>query len=108
MKKIFTLLTAGTMVLGATTGAFAQETALQQAERIRACNDASIVSARFLESGRLEVTCPAGYLGANGLPATGLTSTQIAAGIGAILVIAFIINDDGTTSTTTTTLSSGS
>lgn len=104
MKKIFTMLTAGAMALGSTTGAFAAESANQAAERWNACGEKKFVSARYLESGQLEITCPAGYLsGASVLGGTGLSAG--AAAVAGIVVIALLVGDDGSSSTTTTNTS---
>lgn len=102
MKKIFTVLAASTMVLGASTAAFAQtESAMDAAVRINACNSFPIVNARYLESGRLEVVCPAGSLSGGTLATTGLTTTTGVAIAAGALVLWFVLDDDGTATTTT-------
>jgi hypothetical protein len=103
MKKISSVLIAGAMALGTTTGAFAKETADQAAERYDACNDKKFVSARYLESGQLEITCPAGSFSGNPMSQTGLTSGAAAAA--GIIVLALLVGNDGSSSTTTTTTS---
>lgn len=95
MKKIFTALTASAMALGGSTGAFAAETAMQEALRINACSGSPTVSARYLETGRLEVTCSAGALSNTGLNST----TALAVGAG--LLILWVILDESTSTTTT-------
>lgn len=101
MNKIFAVLAASTMVFGASTAAFAQaETALAAAARTNACNGAPIVSARYLESGRLEVICPAGSLSGNTMAATGLNASTLAGATAAALILFLILDDDGTATTT--------
>lgn len=116
MKKLFTVLAISAMAMTASTGAFAKVSpAMEQAREIDACGGLKIISARFLESGRLEVTCPYGWAtaggaagaGAAGIPnalaGLGLTTASAAAvGAGALLLIV-VIGDDGSVSTTTTT-----
>lgn len=97
MKNIFTALTVGAMVLGGSAGAFAATSAMQEAIDVDACGGLKIISARYLETGRLEVTCPASTLSGTGLTAT----TILAAGAGILLL--WVILDDSTTTTTTTT-----
>ena len=110
MKKVFAAFTAGVMALGAPSLALAQATdpaAVELANAQQVCGAASAIRAIFLEDGRLQVTCPRGSVpaNANALTGTGLTPGLIAAGVGAVLVIAVIAgdDDDGTTTTTTTT-----
>lgn len=103
MKKIFAVLAASAMTFGASTGAFAQASALSTANSLSPspCGAAAPVSARFLEGGRLEVTCPKGSASPTALSQTGLTSAQVA-GIVAGAIVVLLIAD---TSSSTTSVS---
>jgi hypothetical protein len=68
------VLTAGLMMLAAP--AFAQESALEIAQRQNACGEnGTIISARFLDDGRVGVQCQAGVVGANCIPAASIAPT---------------------------------
>ncbi len=108
MKKITTVLAAGAMVLGASTSAFAQNTAIETATKASVCGDVAPLSARYLASGQLEVTCPSGSVAQNAFGGTGLTPTTAGVAIGALIVLAILVGNDGdgsSSSTTTTTTS---
>lgn len=108
MKSIFTALTAGAMLIAASTSAFAQGNvpALTLANQTNACGDVAATSARYLEGGRLEVTCPRGSVsqaaagGSLGL-AGGLSAGAIAGIVAAVVVVGIVLNDDSASTTTT-------
>lgn len=100
MKNIFTVLTAGTMLFGASSGAFAAMSAMDAATQLAPCNGRDVVSARYLASGQLEVTCPKGSL--TGLSGTGLTGTAAAGAAAGVLLLWVVFNDDDDSVSTTT------
>lgn len=98
MKKISTVLAAGAMVLGATTAVYAKDSALVTATKASACGEVAPVSARYLGTGQLEVTCPSGSVSQDGAIAGGL-GTGAAAGGGLLLLLAFAVNNSSSTTT---------
>jgi hypothetical protein len=100
MKKISTVLAAGAMVLGATTAVYAKDSALVTATNASACGDVAPISARYLDSGLLEVTCPSGSVTQQQGAAAGGLGAGAAAGFGLLGLLA--IAGNGSSSTTTT------
>ncbi len=107
MKSIF-LTTAVTIAMSA-TASFAQNdsaTAMEIARAQDACGEnGTIVSARFLEDGRVGVRCarPAGILGGGGGAAGGAVATNfvpIAGGLFAVVLGAAAIGNSSSTSDT--------
>jgi len=101
VKNAFAALASGVLALGLAPATFAQtETAIDHAGRINACGAAPLVSARYLASGQLEVTCRASALSGTGLGAG--AGVSILAGVIVLAVLAG--GGDDTVSTTTTTI----
>jgi len=115
MKKFQVLISATAIVVLTAVPVLAQfatdrignETALQMAERVDACDGSKIVDASFVENDtqsitmtkynpevQLRVTCVAGMAGGLG------SGGAIALGIGAIALIAVLASDSNSTSST--------
>lgn len=108
MKKIQSLMSAAAITAVTALPVLAQqsaarvgnETALQMAQRIDACEGTSVSAAAFEQSGDvLRVSCVRG--GANGIEGSLSAGSGVALGLGAVAIIA--VAAGGSSSSTTTT-----
>lgn len=103
MKKIQTLISASAIAAVTALPVFAQqatarmanETALEMAQRIDACEGSGVADADFVQEGtRLRVTCVDGVSGGLG------TGGAIALGVGVVALIAIVASDSDSSSGT--------
>lgn len=105
MRHLLGALAAIMVVFGSSTGAGAQTpaAALGEAEARVACGGAKVVSAVYLESGALQVTCSQSTAAQTALAGTGLSTGPTLAGLAAVGVLIILTGSGGDDSVATTT-----